>query len=118
MTEDQHKTLGKQADNDVLELSFIQPAPPKIIKKRVQANGFGLPLHPFQVIAYLVVLLDTYAFYFITIVAYSHSDAFCAVVGLLYTALFLAVVYYGWRATAADPTDPTILKQREMKQAG
>lgn len=69
-------------------------------------------------IAYLVVLLDTYAFYFITLVTYSFSDAFCATLGLLYSGLFLVVIYYGFRATAADPTDPTILKQREMKEAG
>ena len=60
-------------------------------------------------IAYIVVLLDTYAFYFITMIGFDYSDTFCAIVGIAYSLVFASVIYYGARATVNDPTDYVVL---------
>jgi hypothetical protein len=56
----------------------------------------------------VVVLLDTYAFYFITIVAFSYSTTFCTLAGIFYTGIFAVVIYYGAKATGSDPSDPSL----------
>lgn len=86
-----------------------------MVERAVKANGFACPLHPFQVIAWIVVLLDTYAFYFITIVAFSYSPTFCSLVGIAYTVTFAVVIYYGAKATGSDPTDPSLEAQKKCK---
>ncbi len=91
---------------------------PKIILKKVKNNGFSLPLHPFQVIAYLVIALDAYAFYFVSIVAFSYSEVICSVLGILYSVTFLFVIYFAAKATSKIPTDPTIKLYKESKEKG
>ncbi len=66
----------------------------------------------------MVILLDSYAFYFITIVAYSYSAGISVSIGILYTFNFAVVLYYGYVATKIDPTDPIIHAYRESKASG
>ena len=66
----------------------------------------------------MVILLDTYAFYFITIVSYSYSPAISVSIGVIYSIIFMVVVYYGYVATKFDPTDPIIYKYRDCKEKG
>jgi hypothetical protein len=64
------------------------------------------------------MLLNSYSFYFVTIVSYSYSDAISASIGILYTLIFIVVLYYGYKATRTDTTDPTIHEYRLCKAAG
>jgi hypothetical protein len=64
-------------------------------------------------ISWVVFALDTYAFYFINMVAFSYSPVLSTLLGVAYGILFLLVLYYAIRSTKSDPTDPTIYKQRE-----
>ena len=68
--------------------------------------------------SYLVMLLNSYAFYFIAIVAYSYSPAISACIGIVYTLILAVVIYYGYWATKLDPTDPAIQEYRECTASG
>lgn len=62
------------------------------------------------------MLLDTYAFYFVCMVAFSYSPAVCSVVGIIYSLLLAWVVYFATMATKSDPTDPTIFEYKQATQ--
>jgi hypothetical protein len=91
---------------------------PKIIKRRVHIHGLKCPWNLFQILSYLVILLDSYAFYFITIVAYSYSAGISVTIGIIYSLILMVVLYYGYIATKIDPTDPTIHAYRERITQG
>jgi hypothetical protein len=57
------------------------------------------PLHPQQVISWIIFGLDIYAYYFINGVAFSYEPAITAVLGFVYLIACLMVVYYAWFAT-------------------
>jgi len=74
--------------------------------------------YPFQVVSYVVILLDTYAYYFINIVTFSYHPAIATVLGVVYMVVFGFVLYYAVKATRNDPTDPTIYAQRKAESSG
>ena len=108
------KTHGK--DDEVAEAGNIEKEANEpeektqviIIKKGVRTNGFAWPLHPQQIITYIVIILDTYSFYFISLVSFSYSPGVSATFGVIYSIIFLAVVYFAYMATKIDPTDTVI----------
>lgn len=80
----------------------------EIIKKGVRTNGFAWPWHPQQVLTWLVILLDTYSFYFISLVCFAYQPGVSATFGVIYSLIFIAVVYYAYLATKIDPTDDVV----------
>jgi hypothetical protein len=104
---------GSSRDNDEVASNVA-----KIIHKKIKKNGLALPLNPLQVIAWFVMLLDFYAYYFINIVAFSYSIAISTVIAIIFTGLIIAILYYGVLATVTDPTDPTIYAERKSESLG
>jgi hypothetical protein len=88
---------------------------PIIIGKKVKQNGFSTPLHTYQIISWFIFALDTYAFYFINMVSFSYEPLRSAIIGAGYFFVFLGVLYYAYKATKSDPTDPTVYAQREAE---
>jgi len=60
------------------------------------------------VITYVVILLDTYSFYFISLVSFSYEPGISGTFGVIYSVIMIAVVYYAYMATKIDPTDSVI----------
>ena len=89
-----------------------------MIKKKVKDNGLSTPLHPFQIISFLVIALDGYAFYFVNMVAFSYQPAITIVFTIIYTVIFGFVLFYGVRATVTCPTDPTVIQYKKSKLLG
>jgi len=90
----------------------------QIIKKKVKPNGLSMPFHPLQILAWFVILLDFYDFYFINIVSLSYNIALATCLGVAYFILLVAILVLGIRATKSDPTDPTIYEEREAEAKG
>jgi hypothetical protein len=67
------------------------------------------------VISWFVILLDTYAYFFINIVLLSYSLPLSIILGVVYGLIFIAVLYYAIITTRYDPTDPTIYAERAAK---
>ena len=65
-------------------------------------NGFSKPLHPLQIIAWIMIALDTLGFY-LCIVPISPMRI---VLGGLGGVNIVVVLVLGWRLTASNPTDP------------
>lgn len=57
--------------------------------------------------------LDFYDYYFINIVALSSHIAISIILGIAYGIILGAILFFAAKATKADPTDPTIYKERE-----
>jgi hypothetical protein len=72
-----------------------------------------MPLHPFQIISWVIFALDVYAFYFVNMVTFSYHPSVSAIMSFIYTIIVIAVFYYGFKSTTNDPTDPTVYAQRE-----
>jgi hypothetical protein len=51
-------------------------------------------------------------------VAYSYSAGISVTIGIIYSLIFMVVLYYGYIATKIDPTDPTIHAYRECITQG
>lgn len=77
-----------------------------------------MPLHPQQVIAWMVIALDIYAYYFMNIVTLSHIAPLAAVLGIVFGVMMVFVVYYGFICTHSDPTDPTVYAERKARRLG
>lgn len=78
---------------------------PKIVKKSVKTNGCSFPLHPFQMLSFFVIALDSYAFYFINIVTFSYEPAISIVLGIAFTLVMICIFYHATKATLINPTD-------------
>lgn len=51
-------------------------------------------------------------------VTFSYEPAISIVLGLVYSASVVVVVYYAVRSTKFDPTDPTVYAQKEAERLG
>jgi hypothetical protein len=49
------------------------------------------------------------------LVSLSSKQALVAILGIVYGAMFIGIVYLAVAATSADPTDETIYKEREAE---
>ena len=84
----------------------------QVQQRRIKRNGFFCPFHPFQIISYVVVGLDLYAYFFIDMVIISNRMAISIVLALIYAGFYIAMVVLAVQATKIDPTDPVIYLQR------
>ena len=64
------------------------------------------------------MLLDAYAYFFINVVLLGLSEAASIVLGCVYGILLIFVLFYGYKATSNDPTDPTIYAERAAIKKG
>ena len=85
-------------------------------ERPVKPHGCLCPLHPFQLLSYLVFFFYAYAFYFVEVVALKEYIALAYVLAIIYSALFIAVAVVAIVATLIDPTDPTVALEREKKK--
>lgn len=67
-------------------------------------------------IAWFVILLDTYAYYFINVALLSFNVAAPTVLGIIYGILLIVVLYFGFLSTKSDPSDPTIRAEKEARE--
>ena len=91
-----------------------------VLKKRngVRLNGFNFPPHPQQLLTYLIFLLDLISFYLINMTSLSFSVPLVVICSIVYFVLSLAVVILAVKATATDPSDPTIELHRIAQARG
>eukprot|EP00826_Nyctotherus_ovalis_P066016 TRINITY_DN9731_c0_g1_i4.p2 TRINITY_DN9731_c0_g1~~TRINITY_DN9731_c0_g1_i4.p2 ORF type:complete len:104 (-),score=6.13 TRINITY_DN9731_c0_g1_i4:176-487(-) len=88
------------------------------INEDVKPTGCMCPFHPAQILSYIVFALDGYAFYFVTVVAWSKTPTLVWPFAIPYTAMFIAIVVLTLVVTFSDPTDPTVYMERLMKLNG
>ena len=88
----------------------------EIVKRRVRVNGFACPLHPTQLLTYVIYFGDILSFYAIDMVSLYHNSVLVYVLGSIYLLLTVIVFYYGLQATKRDPTDPTIALEKRCKE--
>lgn len=69
-------------------------------------------------IAWLIMLLDAYAYFFINVVLLDFHKAASIVLGIAYAILLAFILFYGYKATSNDPTDPTIYAERSANEKG
>jgi hypothetical protein len=84
----------------------------------VKPTGFMCPMHPVQILSYVVFFFDGYCFYFISIAIWSESTALSWSFAVPYTILFILVIVFAVIVTLSDPTDPTVYKERLMQLNG
>jgi hypothetical protein len=79
-----------------------------IIERKVRNHGLECPLHPTQVLTYLILFFDILSYYFIDMVSLAHNLPLIIALSVVYLVCCLATVYYGYLASKISPTDPTI----------
>ena len=80
----------------------------KIEVRKVRGNGFDMPIHPLQSVSWFVFVYNILEFFFISMVSFSTSKAIVVSCSILYGLLSISVLYYGFKVTKCDPSDPTI----------
>lgn len=88
-----------------------------IEKRKVRRNGFSCPLHPTQLLTYLIYFMDLLTFYTIDMVSLSHKPAISIILSTVYILLAIGTCYYGYVSTKVDPTDPTLELEKQCKKA-
>mmetsp|Transcript_54049 Transcript_54049/g.167551 ORF Transcript_54049/g.167551 Transcript_54049/m.167551 type:complete len:437 (-) Transcript_54049:63-1373(-) len=78
----------------------------------VRKNGFGLPLHPLQVVSWVVSALDVSVYSFVGL-PLLQPDAVTIAVALCYAASVGVMVCGAAKATGCNPVDPRVPRARE-----
>ena len=83
----------------------------KIIKKRVKSHGLNKPLHPQQIIAMFIFVIDCLLFLFIIAPGTSSGIhwTWSAINTIAYLLLSIGVALVCLKATITDPTDQNVL---------
>lgn len=81
-----------------------------VLKKRdgVRLHGFNFPPNPLQLFTYLIFFLDLVSYYLINMTSLSFSVPLVVICSIIYFVLSVTVVVLAIKATATDPSDPTI----------
>ena len=87
-------------------------------KPGVRETGFDLPLHPLQIVSYVVFGYDFLTYYLVNMTSLSANLLLVSALGVVYLAISIVVVVYAVRATRSDPSDPTIRKQLMCEAMG
>ena len=85
------------------------------MKEKVKRHGCSWPMHPYQIISYIVFLFKVSTYYSITIRAFAHQEALQYVLSCFYSILLIILACITFLATIADPTDPTVYEERNKK---
>ncbi len=93
----------------------MQTNDPQIIPGLIKPHGCLLPLHPFQIMSYILFFFYAYVFYFIELIALKTPAALPYILAVPYTILFILVAITAIIATVTDPTDPTVATERAKK---
>lgn len=84
----------------------------------MRQTGFDLPLHPLQILSYVVFAYDFLTYYLVNMTSLSSSLLLVSLLGVAYLAISVVVVVYAVKATRSDPSDPTIRKQLMCEAMG
>ena len=84
-------------------------------EEEVRVNGCGCPFHPFQILSYIMFSIKIVSFLLIIPIGLMHSVIAVTVLFVLYILSVTMIIYYTARATAIDPTDPTVYLERNIK---
>lgn len=76
-------------------------------------DGFERPFNAFQVSSWAMFALDVFLFYLL--VSLSLSPAAAAILGTLFFLLLAVVIYFAWKVTAADPSDPRTIENWQLE---
>jgi len=93
-----------------MQLSSSQNAAPK-----AKPHGCMCPMHPFQIMSYIIFFIYAYTFYFIELITLQSPIYLPYLLGIIYGILFLLVATTALVATFIDPTDSTIALERSKK---
>lgn len=83
----------------------------------VKPHGCMCPMHPLQLVSYLLFTFYAYVFYFVELVTLRTQVVAAVLVAIFYSALFFAVACVAVAATLSDPTDPTVAEERRKKMS-
>ncbi len=78
----------------------------------LKPHGCMCPLHPLQLLSYLVFAYYVFVFYFLELVAFRDQPLLCYLLVAFYSILACAVIIVAILATAIDPSDPTVESER------
>ena len=77
-------------------------------KSSIRTHGYQCPPHPLQVLTIIIYIVDFVTYYLIDMISLSSNLALVVVCSLIFFVISMLVVYYWYKATVADPSDPTI----------
>eukprot|EP00929_Paragymnodinium_shiwhaense_P088871 TRINITY_DN49182_c0_g1_i1.p1 TRINITY_DN49182_c0_g1~~TRINITY_DN49182_c0_g1_i1.p1 ORF type:complete len:454 (+),score=103.50 TRINITY_DN49182_c0_g1_i1:82-1443(+) len=83
----------------------------------MRSHGFELPLHPLQVISWIIFGIDLFAFCFICL-SLLDGVKLQAISAVLYGGSAVVLVSSTVKATKCNPADPHIFEQEELKETG
>ena len=87
--------------------------------KKVKDHGLKCPLHPQQIMTWVVMFVLVLTFYaFLVPGTYFIGTAFSIIISLLYLGLLIAVGFNATKATITDPTDRNVLYERQWRKEG
>ena len=87
---------------------------------RVRETGFELPPSCMQVFSWLGAILILIAFALALLTVTPEADAFILAVSAsllaVYIVSYICMVFYTYRVTASNPTDPTVALERAHQE--
>ena len=87
-----------------------------IYKKKTRKNGFECPLHPIQLLTFIIFFSDLITYYLIDIICLSYNNLGLTIfLSIIYGIFSIGTLYYAIVATMNDPTDETIYIERLCK---
>ena len=75
-------------------------------------------MHPQQLLSWFVFFFNFGAYYTIDVISLAHNVGLAVFLAVLYLVISVVVFYLAIKATRADPTDPTVLIQKETEARG
>jgi palmitoyltransferase len=79
----------------------------------VRENGFSLPLHPLQILAWVLMTTLTVTYYILTVPAL--PTPYQAVFSVVYSTALTLTAALGYICTKCNPTDPTVYLERQSR---
>ena len=70
-------------------------------------------MHPLQITSWFVFVYNLLEFFFISMISFGSYKPIVVLFSIVYILLSLSVLYYGFKVTRSDPSDPTIKLQKD-----
>ena len=102
------------APNHIVSKNEIKPMNKEqlTVRKGVRSNGFQWPLHPQQLLSWLVFFFNFGLYFVVDVISLSSSKGLSVFLSILYSIISYIVLFLAIKTTKSDPSDPTIKLQR------
>jgi hypothetical protein len=81
---------------------------PKVKVIKVRKNGCEAPCQPLQIAAYVVFFYQLISYYLFNMTSLAERPAVLGTCSVVYGIFATLSIYYGYKGTHSDPTDPII----------